>query len=284
MNTGLSLKKTYRILYIGIIISFFSTYFCNIYAQSNQSSFRVFPKSVLLDNEEYGSIEVQNIGNETREFRIELVHMIVGESDRLITAPDSLEDSSWQLGRHLRFGPRYMELAPRQKQAIRFATRFPDDQEAGEYRAHILIRGFPADRTRVTSNQEEGLRLDLRFIESFAIPIVAWYGDLSVPAVEISEASLALTEEETRLSATLNLAGNRSVSGNIDIYYYPEQNSEGIHIRKVGGVVIYADSPERTISVLVDQGKIGREGQLQIVYSGKEDGEEHTYAQTIVEL
>lgn len=254
-------------------------------AQNSSDSFRVSPKRILLDNEAFGRVNVQNTGDTSSEFRVELRYMHIDEDGKVeqIEAEDAA-DAAWALGRNLRFGPRRFVLEPGGRQIIRLATRFAPDQPDGEYRAYIAVVHMPESSPPVAEENETGtLSLNLRFNRAIAVPIRVFKGELAIPAVEIEQASLH--EDGSEISMRVRTEGSRTVAGNMDVYYHRNGSREGQKIStRSPRVAIYPEVAVRNLSIPIERIAAEAGGTLRIVYTGEENGADYTYAQQVIEL
>lgn len=249
------------------------------------SDFRVHPTRLVLDNEEFTTLNVTNTGNRTLNFRLETKHMAMSEEGRLQTLGEEAEAQPWMLGNYLRFGPRQFSLPPGERRIIRIATRFTSEEPDGEYRAHIAVHNMGSDEDeQTTTGSGEGLRLGLRFTQALGIPIIARKGELAIPEVNISRSELIREQEQDLLRLRVEMQGRRSVIGRFEVSYEEPGSGESQQVGLVSGAAIYADSPARFVNIPLDLSEVPDNATLDIRYTGEENEQPHTFATGSIRL
>ncbi|NIQ00846.1 MAG: molecular chaperone [Nitrospinaceae bacterium] len=156
--------------------------------------------------------------------------------------------------RMIRYSPREITVPANRTQSVRLAVRKPRDLPDGEYRSHLVFQTVPApdagtDLETLDLNQGE---LQVKFIPilSISIPIFVLHGDLEAE-VKLSDLSLKNPGSEDNLrhlTMKLNRTGNRSVYGDFEVTYHPDQG-EPLNIGIARGVAVYTPLDYRKVDI-----------------------------------
>lgn len=233
----------------------------------------VYPSRVVFSNNERAAqLELVNNGTETSTYRINLINMRmndIGEFE-VITAGNEGEKFSDAL---IRFSPRQITLKSRENQVVRIMLRKPSDLVDGEYRSHLQFSKLPNSEESLKNNpslsgNKEGLSIRLTALVGLSIPVIVRHGETSA-TVSISNLSIdRRSNNQSTVSLQLNRTGNRSVYGDIAIFFTPQNGSEQL-LARVNGVAVYVPNKIRIAKIAIDNGSSIdlNKGTLRVAYS-----------------
>ncbi len=173
----------------------------------------------------------------------------------------------------IRFAPRQITVPPRSSRSVRLLARKPKNLPPGEYRSHLFFQSLPPptlgediERPALASDE-----LKIRFVAVLAIsiPVIVRHGDLNA---KVGLANLSLESADSKeapplLSAKILRKGNRSVFGDISIFYKDTQGGR-LKVGEVGGLSVYAPNSSRSLRIPLNfpAGVRPKHGSLYMVY------------------
>jgi len=196
-------------------------------------------------------VNLVNTGDELTTYRIALVRRRMTETGEFVDVetPQAGEQFADQM---VRYSPRVVELPPGASQTIRLLLRKPANLSVGEYRSHLLFKALPpaADQSiEALAQERQGLTIQLTPIIGITIPVIVRHGS--------TEATVTLSDLQVTpggangpqvLSMTMNRAGNRSVYGDITVFFTVAGAKEQV-VAQAKGVAVYTPNPLRRVKL-----------------------------------
>lgn len=205
---------------------------------------------VFGDRDRSATVNLVNTGDETTTYRIEFVNKRMTENGEFeeIDTPQPGEHFSDSM---IRYAPRLVELPPGKSQTIRLMLRKPADLAPGEYRSHLLFKALPPESDKSIESltgQSDHFTIQLTPVIGVTIPVIVRHGKTEA---QLSIDNLKL-ERSTNPSAppvvamSLGRQGNRSVYGDITVFFKPARGEELV-VGKARGVAVYTPNPRRNV-------------------------------------
>lgn len=252
-----------------------------------QQNVTVTPTRVVFDERDRTKeLVLLNRGNEEVTYRASLIGMKMTDEGSLerIDEPEDDQQFAHDL---LRFAPRQVHLEPGESQRIRVSVRKPEDLEEGEYRSHMLFQAVPEARDDDGEDADgDQLALQLNIISGLSIPAIVRHGELSA---DVSMQDLEFVEQDDdatpdRVRMRLNRDGDRSVYGDIDVEFIPDQQTaddesdeapEPVMLARRGGTAVYTPNDWRDLEIPIQQPEDYSldEGRIVVTYESDETGE-----------
>ncbi len=231
----------------------------------------VSPKRVVFGpNERLQEIRVVNRGEETQKYRISVINRKMMEDGQMQPATQPGENEFFA-DKFLRYGPRQVELGPKETQTIRLMSRLPANAQPGEYRSHILVQEIPeASAAQDAANNADGsVGVNVQAIFGMSIPVFMRKGDLSAD-ITLSNAKIIRSDGSTFAQVNINRSGNKSVLGTTKVF----AGDEEIAILK--GIAVYLSAPYRTVLLEIPEeyAKTIAGKTLRVTYTASETGED----------
>lgn len=237
----------------------------------------VTPTRIIFEGRDRSAqVGLINRGQETATYRIEFIQYRMDENGQLvdITEPNEREKFADHL---IRFSPRQVTLQPNEAQTVRLLLRKPPDLPAGEYRSHLLFYAVPEGNVGNSievpdSADPNAFSIAITSIFRISIPVIVRHGELSADFV-IDKAELNL-DEQPKLALQVSRQGNRSVYGDLDIYYLPGSGDQATLLNQLKDFVLYTSSDTRRLEVdlHIPDGVELNGGELLIDYKTSEEG------------
>lgn len=249
----------------------------------------VTPTRVIFEGRDRATqVFLVNRGEETATFRISFIQMRMDEHGQMqeIQTPNERERFA---DRMIRYSPRQVELKPNEGQTIRLLLRKPADLDPGEYRSHLLFYAVPKesagkDVERELGESGKGFSVAIQPVFRISIPVVVRHGELPV---QFSMSELAYESGETpQISLRMDRHGQRSVYGDVNVYFTPAAGGEKILLKYVKDFVLYTSNDTRYLKMTAEPPSdvvIGN-GTLSAVYSETVEGETTVLAEQSVRL
>ncbi|MCH8567572.1 MAG: hypothetical protein LAT67_04885 [Balneolales bacterium] len=279
-------KPSPIVLCLLVLISFavFYSIPSSVLAQSGE--FRVYPTRLMLDQQQFGSLNVTNTSSHSQRYRLEIIYLAFDERGALRPVdPDIAQTQGWALGPLMRFGPRQFVLGPGESQTIRIAARMNTAAE-GEYRAHVHIRnmGTPTADSENTEESENQIGLSLNIRQNIAVPVFARKGDLGEPEITLLSSRYIKDDhtEKNGLELLFGFDSNRSVVGNLTVHRLSALQLNLKPDAAVSQIAMYPDSPLRRIFLPFE--KSPEQQRVVIRYSGEENETEVIWLEQEIEL
>jgi P pilus assembly chaperone PapD len=216
--------------------------------QAQVKGLLISPKRVVFEpGERVREVRLVNRGNETQKYRISVVNRAMQENGQLAPA-DTPAENEYFASDVLRYGPKQVELGPKEAQTVRLMSRIKGASPDGEYRSHILIQEIPkaADAESATGQVDDGLGVNVQAIFGISIPVFFRKGDLT-STVALSNPKIINENDSTYVRFTIERGGNKSIFGTAKVF------ADGQEVAILKGIAVYLSAPTRTISVEVPE-------------------------------
>jgi P pilus assembly chaperone PapD len=248
-----------------------------LFAQLAHAELMLFPKRIVFeDKQRAAQVELVNNGTEPATYRISLKNRRMNESGALsvIDSPgpgDMFADSM------LHFSPHEVRLEPGASQTIRVLLRKPEDLAPGEYRSHLQFDKQPevtaANSIEGPKGKSKEIGISLTMLLGASIPVIVRHGEVSA-TVALSQMELqgAANGQPALLSVFLERAGNKSVYGDLEVFFTPQGGSEQT-LAKANGVAVYVPTPRRRVELplQLEHGVALKNGTLRVTLREREE-------------
>lgn len=264
------MKKLFIILFISFVG--FKTY--------SQGNLAVHPTRVTFeDNKRKQILDLINQGKDTTSYTLAFLHYKMTEDGKLelVETEDSLNRFA---DKYLRFFPRKVRLAPKEKQTISLQYTKQPTMLPGEYRSHVYFKEDidtkplvaetkPSDTSSVKS---EPMSIKLKAVVSISIPVVIQTGEIKV---KTWLSDLKLTEAKDTIQEfkfTLHREGNASVYGDFILEFTPEKGKK-TEVASSKGIGAYVNINKRFMSmrIKIEKDKPLTKGKLKLIYRTKDE-------------
>ncbi|RFA36482.1 hypothetical protein [Alkalilimnicola ehrlichii] len=152
-------------------------------------------------------------------------------------------------------------------------ARTAADTPDGEYRSHLLFQIEPSGNEpvdlNVGENNPSGLDIRLHPVFGISIPVVIRIGELAATA-NITDLHLHTDGDRPQATFTLQRQGDRSLFGDIAVYFQPEDgHEERVGLRR--GLAVYPPLEARQITIPLNIPPDSRpSGRLRVEYNAQE--------------
>ena len=154
--------------------------FCSGYVQA-KNSFLVAPGRVDFDlsRPNTQSFIITNSGDDKIRLSIEPVYFEIDSRSLAAGEPlDKINPGKDDLRPYIRVSPRTLSLNPGQRRDIRISVRASQDMDAGDYRAHLLVRMLETARIEdVVSDDPAAIGMKLAIKLETAVAIYGYLGE-----------------------------------------------------------------------------------------------------------
>jgi P pilus assembly chaperone PapD len=217
---------------------------------------QILPTRVVLENQQrWMTITLVNRGDEENSYRLFMRNIRAEKNGTFkeITAEDEVLEGELFAESMIRFSPRRVTVPARSKQQVRVVLRKPKGLADGEYRSHLVFRKLPKQESVLEEEQDEKMDFAFKPIVEVTIPVIVRHGNLNA-SIALSNLTLS-NDEDNGMQAEIEIqrSGNRSLYGDIDIWWQPN-NGEEQRIAYAKGIAVYTPNTNRklTIGVLPD--------------------------------
>ena len=230
----------------------------------------VSPKRVMFDPQtRVQELTLANRGSEKQKYRISIVNRKMLANGNLIEA-ETPGDDEFFASDVLRYGPRQIELEPKQSQKIRVMSRLSAKNEDGEYRSHVLIQEIPKaeDAQSVVDGGQSQLGIAVQAIFGITVPVFIRKGDLDAD-IKLSAPKVVRNQEGAYVNVNVERSGTKSVFGTAKVFDGVKQ------VALLKGVAVYLSTPNRVVSIPVPEQYAGTlSGKKLRITFGKDAPEE----------
>lgn len=254
----------------------------------------VSPQRVVIeDGEKYGEMLVYNSGDEPALVRVSLRNMKMTQAGHLEVAGQN-EQGLHLADKMIRLAPRQMKVAPKSRQIVRIMAKRPGELEDGEYRTHVVVTVVPSlqkAQNAMSANVEgEQSAINLLAITELVFPAIIRKGK-SLEAEASIDAAQILTHQDGRqeMAVRFNRKGNRSIVGDMKVFYLPASNAAEQEVGFVKGVAIYREIGSRLARIPLQPDALnasgygnGTGGQFRIEFQETRGKGERTEASFVV--
>ncbi len=252
-----------------------------------QGDLLITPRRVVFEGSKQSQeLTLANIGNDTAKYNVSFVQYRMTESGAFeqITEPDS---GQYFADKYLRVFPRSVTLAPNESQVVRMQFRKLPDLKAGEYRSHLYFRAVPDEKPLGDDAAVDTASIGIRLIPIFGItiPVIARIGDLPL-SVELADLKLDnKTDTIAQLDITFNRTGDKSVFGDL-LVYWVSPSGEQTEVGVVRGIAVYTPNNLRRFSMKLRNltGVDYNQGTLLVKYQAGNDLKPELFAEKELKL
>lgn len=227
---------------------------------------QILPTRIVLDDERSADITLVNRGDSAGNYRLILRNIRTDDLGAFSTIETPL-DGELFADKMIRYSPRQVTVEANSKQKVRLVARKPKGLAEGEYRSHLVFRSLPKQQSVLDSSDSEAVDLSLKPIVEVTIPIILRHGELSASAV-ISDVQLIQNEDGGQaIQLTVNRQGNRSLYGDIEVWWKSSNNSEQ-RVALAKGISVYVPNQRKivTLDVDVDPPMVIQGGRLRVSF------------------
>lgn len=234
-----------------------------------QGDLMIMPKRLVFDGSQRSQeINLANTGQDTAVYAISFINYRMTENGNFEQIETPEEEQRFATD-FLRYFPRRVTLAPNEAQTIRVQLTRTGNLEQGEYRSHMYFRAVEEETAlgEETKEDSEGISINIKTVFGISIPIIIQHGK-STTDITLSDIQLEKTNDNPKLSLTINRSGNMSVYGDLLVEYLPPTGKK-IQVGQVKGISVYTPNNKRFFSFeLRDAHKVDlSQGKLIISYS-----------------
>jgi len=231
----------------------------------------ISPKRIVFEKgDRLHELRLVNRGDSPQKYRISIVNRAMQKNGQL-KPTDKPAANEFFAADILRYGPRQIELNPKEAQTVRLMSRITGNNPDGEYRSHILIQEIPKpkDAQSVKDAPADGLGLDIQAIFGISIPVFFRKGDLSAE-VSLTGPKVKKYNEDTYVEFDINRSGNKSIFGTAKIF------ENGTQIAILKGIAVYLSASTRTIAVKIpnEYAKAITGKKLRIIFGAVQEEED----------
>lgn len=258
-----------------LLVLCISLTYIDLNAQGNLS---VHPTRVTFDdNKRKQMLDLINQGKDTTSYTLAFLHYKMTEDGKLELVEN--EDSISRFAdKYLRFFPRKIKLAPKEKQSIALQYTKQPTMKPGEYRSHIYFKEdidtkpLADDSKKTDSSKTEPMSVKLKAVVSVSIPVVIQTGEVSSSAT-LSDLSLSEAKDTIQeFNFTIHRKGNVSVYGDFILEYSPEKGkAKEVFNMKGTGVYTNIDKRNYTFRIKIEKNKPLTKGKLKLMYKTRDD-------------
>lgn len=233
-----------------------------------ESILQVLPTRVVLEGGKRSvTVTLINRGDEEGNYRMFFRNIRANDNGEFSEIETAIEGERFA-DKMVRFSPRRIMVPARSKQSIRVLLRKPPELDNGEYRSHLVFRKLPAQNSLMDEDAgENAVGFALRPIVEVTIPVIVRHGETEA-TMTLSDASLISPNEfEKALQFTINREGNRSLYGDVDVWWIDNAGQKQ-NVAMARGIAVYTPNDKRIFSIPVDLlGKSANEGKLLLEFS-----------------
>ncbi len=234
----------------------------------------VAPTRITLEpGERVGQVTVMNNGNKAVTLRISFVNYHMRADGSFVEASDPLPGEHFA-DEFLQYAPRRIYLEPGEGQVVRVLARPPSGKPA-EYRSHLRFQTEPdvqpGDSARGGGTQK-GMSIQLIPLYGVSIPVIVRTGELSATVSIDGLAVRRGPRAQPMVTFKLHRTGNRSVYGDVRLYFTPRGGEERL-VGETLGLAVYPPLNSRQINVPFNKLDAATlpPGQLRVEYVTHDD-------------
>ncbi|MCX6270584.1 MAG: molecular chaperone [Bacteroidetes bacterium] len=248
-----------------------------------QGDLLIMPRRVVFEGSRRSQeLNIANTGQDTAKYTISTLQfrMTAGGAFERITEPDS---GQYFADKYIRFFPRNIILAPNESQVVKVQLVKTTELPAGEYRSHLYFRAVPIEKPVGEEILKDTSKLSVSISPVFGltIPVIIRVGETNAD-VAFSYVYLNMENPSSpALNLTFNRSGNRSVYGEVVVYYCPPAGKE-TPIQTVRGIAVYTPGKVRNFKITLEniKGVNLHKGKFRIVYSSPPEEGKKMLAET----
>lgn len=238
----------------------------------------ILPTRVVFeDRDRFAEVTLINTGKEEKTYEVSWRYFqMQQDTGAYVNIDHSL--TAFDLGQHVVFSPRHVTLKPHEKQKIRLALRPEADTSAGEYRAHLQIRGerekAPDDDTPGDGKAHVAVVMNV----GYTIPVFYSVGPsdagATIESLQLERNEKGVLEAVIPITRT---GGPYSAHGYLTVYHTGADGKE-TKVGEVSNAHIFPEVTRRIFRVaLTDPNITG--GSLHVVYKHYDDAKNMIYDQ-----
>ncbi len=246
-----------------------------------QGDLLITPRRVVFEgNNQREEITLANTGQDTASYSISFIQYYMNDDGSFEEVTDPKPGQIFA-DSYLRYFPRSVELAPGESQVVRMQVRRKPNMAEGEYRSHLYFRAVPDEKPLGENDlkvDSTSIGIKLTPIFGISIPVILRIGKLSA-SVTLSDLKIEKKQDTPpRLSLVFNRSGNRSVYGDLDVYYISPEGEE-VSVGIVRGIAVYTPNTVRRFSLQLNipEGVDISAGKLRVKYTSSNEAESKVY-------
>ncbi len=246
-----------------------------------QGDLLITPRRVVFEgNNQREEITLANTGQDTASYSISFIQYYMNDDGSFEEVTDPKPGQIFA-DSYLRYFPRSVELAPGESQVVRMQVRRKPNMAEGEYRSHLYFRAVPDEKPLGENDlkvDSTSIGIKLTPIFGISIPIILRIGKLSA-SVTLSDLKMEKkADTPPRLSLVFNRSGNRSVYGDLNVYYISPEGEE-VSVGIVRGIAVYTPNTVRRFSLQLNipEGVDISAGKLRVKYTSSNEAESKVY-------
>ena len=199
-------------------------------------------KIILADKNRSADLLLFNQSTSATSYRLSIVDMRMTENGLLERLPANTKTDS-SAKSLIRFAPQQVTLQPGATQSIRIAITPTPGLEPGEYRSHLQIEVVPtALPERLGDENVVSIRFNM--VAAISLPVIYRAGK-TLATAELTDVAVSASA----FSATLRRTGNRSIRGDLSVYYEPGTGKKRTRIGFIRELVVYVPNSSRQIEL-----------------------------------
>lgn len=217
------------------------------------SSLAVYPIRIVIDpHQRSASIDLRNNSKEQISYRMRMLEMGLDDTGDLVFLKPPLPEGHRSAAPVVRYSPRQIRLQSGETQNIRFMVKRRRQLSEGEYRSHIEIRALPkVDDQSLESASKAGdnqISVEVNTQVAITLPVIVRHGKVHA---ELSLKSVSISGEEARQVAVVHITrtGNRSVYGDIELFWQPNGSDTRKPIGVMYGWGLYAPYKDHHVQI-----------------------------------
>ncbi len=246
-----------------------------------QGDLLITPRRVVFEgNNQREEITLANTGQDTASYSISFIQYYMNDDGSFEEVTDPKPGQIFA-DSYLRYFPRSVELAPGESQVVRMQVRRKPNMAEGEYRSHLYFRAVPDEKPLGENDlkvDSTSIGIKLTPIFGISIPVILRIGKLSA-SVTLSDLKMEKkADTPPRLSLVFNRSGNRSVYGDLNVYYISPEGEE-VSVGIVRGIAVYTPNTVRRFSLQLNipEGVDISAGKLRVKYTSSNEAESKVY-------
>jgi hypothetical protein len=250
-----------------------------VFTSQSMARVDIVPQLVVIESRERaGEIIVVNTTQELGDYELSIIHYRQDENGtyEILEEPLSPLFDPQEI---VRMSPQEFQLSSLNRQKVRLALRKPADLPDGEYRFHLVAKGY---RAQEVNEPEDNIGVSMTINLAIAIPVVVRHGEVSATGTigdfELVGSSQSNTGKP-ELKFTAFREGNKSTLGRIDVSWAPDgQNFENIGF--LNHFNVFTEIDKRFGAVPLN--KMPRGGTIRVLYTDTQTKE--VYDEVVFDL
>ena len=234
------------------------------FSASAEQMLQILPPRIVLTSERSANLTLINRGDKSGDYRLFMRNIRTNEYGKFFTI-ETPQPGDLYADSMIRFSPRKVTVPAQSKQDVRVVLRKPKDLAEGEYRSHLVFRSLPKQEQLEDKPNEKNIAMTFNPILEVTIPVIVRHGNLTA-ALSFSDINITTdSNNEQIITLTMNRSGNRSVYGDINIWWQ-KNDGEETRVAAAKGVSVYFPNAIRIFSLAAEIEQKIEGGKLRIQY------------------